>query len=95
MMLASAAAQAQQALPTPKPTPAVAPASGSSQKLTCRITREGNALKRMCMTNDEWKKVDAGIADVATGNPDPYRAMHCGGSNGAVPGITSGAAGAC
>ena len=62
MISSSAAVQAQQTPAAPAPSQPAATTSiakpDNSQKVTCRISMEGNMPKRTCMANSEWKKLD-------------------------------------
>ena len=62
LMIGSMTAQQQPAPPSQVSQPAAATAAKQdhSQKVSCRITMEGNMPRRVCMTNGEWAKVDSG-----------------------------------
>jgi hypothetical protein len=57
MISASGAALAQQAPVLAQPPAAVKP--DKSQQVSCRVSREGNTLRRTCMKNSDWAKVDS------------------------------------
>ena len=58
MISAGAAAQAQQQPAAPAQPAASVVTQDNSQKVTCRVHMEGNLPKRVCMKNEEWKKID-------------------------------------
>lgn len=64
MMGVSVGAAAQQAPPPPQPTTVVEQKVNPDDKVSCRVSKEGNSLKRTCMTKSQWKKVDAQSQDV-------------------------------
>jgi len=59
MISVGAAAQAQQHPAAPvQPAAPTAMQTDNSQKVTCRVHMEGNLPRRVCMKNEEWKKID-------------------------------------
>lgn len=59
----SVAAAQQPAQPKP-PTATVQQPPNPDDKVSCRISKDGNTLRRTCMTKAQWKKVDAQANDV-------------------------------
>lgn len=58
-LLGVSVAAAQQPPQPQKPTTAVQQPPNPDDKVSCRINREGNSLKRLCLTKAQWRKVDA------------------------------------
>jgi hypothetical protein len=36
----------------------------SDDKVSCRVTKEGNSLKRTCMTRSQWRKLESRSDDI-------------------------------
>ena len=64
MLSASVAATAQQAPQPQQPTTVTAQKPNPDDKVSCRINKEGNSLKRTCMTRAQWRKFDSQSQDV-------------------------------
>ena len=60
----SVAAAAQQPPPPEQPTTATQQKPNPDDKVSCRVSREGNSLKRTCMTKSQWKKAESQQNDV-------------------------------
>lgn len=58
-LLGVSVAAAQQPAQPQKPTTAVQQPPNPDDKISCRINREGNSLKRVCLTKAQWRKVDS------------------------------------
>lgn len=58
-LLGVTVAAAQQPPQPQQPTTAVQQPPNPDDKVSCRISREGNSLKRNCMTRAQWRKFDA------------------------------------
>jgi hypothetical protein len=63
-LLGAGVAAAHQPTQPQQPTTAVQQPPNPDDKVSCRISREGNSLKRICMTRAQWKKIDSQSNDV-------------------------------
>lgn len=63
-LLGSSVAAAQQPAQPQQPTTATQQPPNPDDKVSCRISKEGNSLKRTCMTKAQWRKFDAQSNDV-------------------------------
>jgi len=63
-LLGSSVAAAQQPAQPQQPTSATLQPPKPEDKVSCRINREGNSLKRICLTKAQWRKLDAESHDV-------------------------------
>ena len=63
-LLGVSVAAAQQPAQPQKPTSAVQQPPNPDDKVSCRINREGNSLKRVCLTKAQWRKVDSQASDI-------------------------------
>lgn len=58
------AALAQQPPKAQQPTTATQQKPNTDSKVSCRVTREGNSLKRTCMTKEQWKQAESNSQDI-------------------------------
>jgi hypothetical protein len=72
MISAGAAAQAQQQPSTPPQLPP--PPTATKADKVCRIHMDTNIPRRVCMTKEQWAKIDAENAD----NSQQYNRPSCG-----------------
>jgi hypothetical protein len=63
-LLGFSVAAAQQPAQPQQPTTATQQPPNPDDKVSCRINREGNSLKRICLTKAQWRKLDAQSHDV-------------------------------
>ncbi len=57
-------AAAQQAPQPQQPGKGIEQKPNPDDKISCRVTKEGNSLKRTCMTRSQWRKLDKQVQDI-------------------------------
>lgn len=67
LLSASVTAWAQPAPQGQQPEAANQQKPNPDDKVSCRISKEGNSLKRTCMTRSQWKKADSESQNVDEG----------------------------
>lgn len=63
-LLGVSVAAAQQPPQPQQPTTAVQQPPNPDDKVSCRISKEGNTLRRTCMTKAQWRKLDSQSSDI-------------------------------